>query len=189
MLPANPLQHLLMMDCQRPLVMTSGNLSGRPPAITNRRRWMSSGDIADGFLLHNRDILQRMDDSVVDRTARCCARARFCAGCHHVACRFRDIPAMLCTGAEMKNTFCLVRGSQAVLSQHFGDLGDEGVEAQWRTALSVMQEIYAFQPARGVRRPSGLSRPRWAGAGAAGRNRTASSRPRGGVPGGKRLAA
>jgi hypothetical protein len=53
---------------------------------------------------------------------------------------------MLCTGAEMKNTFCLVRGNQAVLSQHFGDLSDEGVEAQWRSALSVMQQIYAFQP-------------------------------------------
>jgi hydrogenase maturation factor HypF (carbamoyltransferase family) len=57
---------------------------------------------------------------------------------------------MLCTGAEMKNTFCLVRGNQAVLSQHFGDLGDEGVEAQWRSALSVMQDIYAFQPTRVV---------------------------------------
>jgi hydrogenase maturation factor HypF (carbamoyltransferase family) len=57
---------------------------------------------------------------------------------------------MLCTGAEMKNTFCLVRGNQAVLSQHFGDLGDEGVEAQWRGALSVMQDIYAFQPKRVV---------------------------------------
>jgi hypothetical protein len=45
----------------------------------------------------------------------------------------------------MKNTFCLVRGNQAVLSQHFGDLSDEGVERQWRTALSVMQQIYAFQ--------------------------------------------
>jgi hydrogenase maturation protein HypF len=50
----------------------------------------------------------------------------------------------------MKNTFCLVRGSQAVLSQHFGDLGDEGVEAQWRGALSTMQDIYAFQPERVV---------------------------------------
>lgn len=44
----------------------------------------------------------------------------------------------------MKNTFCLLRGDEAVLSQHFGDLDDEGVEEQWRQALRLMQEIYAL---------------------------------------------
>ena len=63
---------------------------------------------------------------------------------------FSAVPAMVCTGADMKNTFCLVRGNQAVLSQHFGDLSDDGVEAQWRSALSMMQQIYAFQPQRVV---------------------------------------
>jgi hydrogenase maturation protein HypF len=151
MLPANPLQHLLMMDCQRPLVMTSANLSGRPPAMTNQQALDELGDVADGFLLHNRDILQRMDDSVVDRDGAMLRRARgFVPDAVALPAGFEHIPAMLCTGAEMKNTFCLVRGSQAVLSQHFGDLGDEGVEAQWRGALSLMQKIYAFQPDRVV---------------------------------------
>ena len=50
----------------------------------------------------------------------------------------------------MKNTFCLLRGDEAVLSQHFGDLDDEGVEEQWRQALRLMQEIYAFTPQRVV---------------------------------------
>jgi hydrogenase maturation protein HypF len=151
MLPANPLQHLLMMDCQRPLVMTSANLSGRPPAMTNQQALDELGDVADGFLLHNRDILQRMDDSVVDRDGAMLRRARgFVPDAVALPAGFENIPAMLCTGAEMKNTFCLVRGSQAVLSQHFGNLGDEGVEAQWRGALSLMQKIYAFQPDRVV---------------------------------------
>lgn len=75
MLPANPLQHVLMMDCQRALVMTSGNLSGRPPAITCQQALDELGDIADGFLLHNRDILQRMDDSVVDQDGMMLRRA------------------------------------------------------------------------------------------------------------------
>ncbi|UUR73535.1 carbamoyltransferase HypF [Enterobacter asburiae] len=151
MLPANPLQHLLMMDCRRPLVMTSGNLSGRPPAISNQQALDELGNIADGFLLHNRDILQRMDDSVMDRDGAMLRRARgFVPDAITLPVGFENIPAMLCTGAEMKNTFCLVRGSQAVLSQHFGDLGDEGVEAQWRGALSTMQDIYAFQPERVV---------------------------------------
>ncbi|HED1311483.1 TPA: carbamoyltransferase HypF, partial [Kluyvera ascorbata] len=65
MLPANPLQHLLIQALARPLVMTSGNLSGKPPALTNDSALADLADIADGFLLHNRDIVQRMDDSVV----------------------------------------------------------------------------------------------------------------------------
>lgn len=151
MLPANPLQHLLMMDCQRPLVMTSGNLSGRPPALTNQQALDELSDIADGFLLHNRDILQRMDDSVMDRDGVMLRRARgFVPDAITLPAGFENIPAMICTGADMKNTFCLVRGNQAVLSQHFGDLSDDGVEAQWRSALSVMQGIYAFQPERVV---------------------------------------
>lgn len=151
MLPANPLQHVLMMDCQRALVMTSGNLSGRPPAITCQQALDELGDIADGFLLHNRDILQRMDDSVVDQDGMMLRRARgFVPDAITLPAGFSAVPAMVCTGADMKNTFCLVRGNQAVLSQHFGDLSDDGVEAQWRSALSMMQQIYAFQPQRVV---------------------------------------
>lgn len=151
MLPANPLQHLLMLDCQRPLVMTSGNLSGKPPAISNQQALDELGVIADGFLLHNRDIVQRMDDSVLLQDGTMLRRARgFVPDAITLPAGFRNIPAMLCTGSEMKNTFCLVRGNQAVLSQHFGDLSDEGVEAQWRSALAVMQQIYTFQPERVV---------------------------------------
>ncbi|MDV0595395.1 MULTISPECIES: carbamoyltransferase HypF [unclassified Enterobacter] len=151
MLPANPLQHLLMLDCQRPLVMTSGNLSGKPPAISNQQALDELGEIADGFLLHNRDIVQRMDDSVLLQDGTMLRRARgFVPDAITLPAGFRNIPAMLCTGSEMKNTFCLVRGNQAVLSQHFGDLSDEGVEAQWRLALAVMQQIYTFQPERVV---------------------------------------
>ncbi|QMR74902.1 carbamoyltransferase HypF [Enterobacter sp. RHBSTW-00175] len=151
MLPANPLQHLLMADVQRLLVMTSGNLSGKPPATTNAQALDDLRDIADGFLLHNRDILQRMDDSVVDADGTMLRRARgFVPDAITLPAGFHNIPAMLCLGAEMKNTFCLVRGSQAVMSQHFGDLSDDGVEHQWRTALAVMQQMYAFQPVRVV---------------------------------------
>lgn len=73
MLPANPLQHLLLQALARPIVMTSGNLSGRPPAITNAQAQEDLQGIADGFLLHNRDIVQRMDDSVVRESGKCCA--------------------------------------------------------------------------------------------------------------------
>ena len=56
--------------------MTSGNLSGHPPAISNQQALEELSDIADGFLLHNRDILQRMDDSVMDQEGTLLRRAR-----------------------------------------------------------------------------------------------------------------
>ena len=147
MLPANPLQHLLIQALARPLVMTSGNLSGKPPALTNDSALADLADIADGFLLHNRDIVQRMDDSVVRQSGEMLRRSRgYVPDALTLPPGFRDVPPMLCLGADMKNTFCLVRGDRAVLSQHFGDLTDDGVEAQWRQALALMQSIYDFTP-------------------------------------------
>ncbi len=147
MLPANPLQHLLIQGADRPLVMTSGNLSGKPPALSNAQALADLADIADGFLLHNRDIVQRMDDSVVRQSGEMLRRSRgFVPDALPLPPGFRDVPPMLCLGADMKNTFCLVRGDQAVVSQHFGDLTDDGVESQWRQALGLMQAIYDFTP-------------------------------------------
>lgn len=151
MLASNPLQHLLMDACARPLVMTSGNLSGKPPALSNELALEELGEIADGFLLHNRDILQRMDDSVLDGQGAMLRRARgFVPDAIVLPEGFDDIPPMLCLGAEMKNTFCLVRGGQAVVSQHFGDLSDDGVEHQWRSSLEIIQKMYDFHPERVV---------------------------------------
>ncbi|HHU7250370.1 TPA: carbamoyltransferase HypF, partial [Escherichia coli] len=59
---------------------------------------------------------------------------------------FKNVPPVLCLGADLKNTFCLVRGEQAVLSQHLGDLSDDGIQMQWREALRLMQNIYDFTP-------------------------------------------
>lgn len=147
MLPANPLQHLLVQALQRPLVMTSGNLSGKPPAITNAQATAELAEIADGFLLHNRDIVQRMDDSVVREDGEMLRRSRgYVPDALALPPGFVDIPALLCLGAELKNTFCLLRGNSAVPGAHFGDLSDEGVENQWRQALGLMQSIYDFTP-------------------------------------------
>ncbi|MEQ4450845.1 carbamoyltransferase HypF [Kosakonia sp. YIM B13605] len=147
MLPANPLQHLLAQELQRPLVMTSGNLSGKPPAISNDEALSDLAEIADGFLLHNRDIVQRMDDSVVRASGEMLRRSRgYVPDAISLPPGFNDLPSLLCLGADLKNTFCLLRGNSAVPGQHFGDLTDEGVEAQWRSALRLMQDIYDFHP-------------------------------------------
>ncbi|EJU5349377.1 carbamoyltransferase HypF [Salmonella enterica] len=149
MLPANPLQHLLLQELNYPLVMTSGNLSGRPPAITNEQALDDLHDIADGFLLHNRDIVQRMDDSVVRDSGEMLRRSRgYVPDSFALPPGFRDAPPILCLGADLKNTFCLVRGEQAVVSQHLGDLSDDGIQAQWREALRLIQSIYDFTPER-----------------------------------------
>ncbi|MDA8477465.1 carbamoyltransferase HypF [Citrobacter sp. Awk 4] len=149
MLPANPLQHLLLQEMNCPLVMTSGNLSGKPPAITNAQALDDLQDIADGFLLHNRDIVQRMDDSVVRESGEMLRRSRgYVPDALALPPGFQGVPPMLCLGADLKNTFCLVRGEQAVLSQHLGDLSDDGIQHQWRDALRLIQSIYDFTPQR-----------------------------------------
>lgn len=152
MLPANPLQHLLMQALNCPLVMTSGNLSGRPPAMSNAQAMEDLQAIADGFLLHNRDIVQRMDDSVVRESGEMLRRSRgYVPDALALPPGFHDLPPMLCLGADLKNTFCLLRGGQAVLSQHLGDLSDDGIQGQWREALRLIQNIYDFTPERVVR--------------------------------------
>ena len=147
MLPANPLQHLLLQALKRPLVMTSGNLSGKPPAISNEQALEDLQDIAEGFLLHNRDIVQRMDDSVVRESGEMLRRSRgYVPDALALPPGFENVPPMLCLGADLKNTFCLVRGEQAVISQHLGDLSDDGIQNQWREALRLIQTIYDFTP-------------------------------------------
>jgi hydrogenase maturation protein HypF len=105
--------------------------------------------------------------------------------------RVSDVPPLLALGADMKNTFCLARGSEAVLSQHFGDLGEEGVEQQWRSALRLMQSIYAFVPQRVVvDAHPGYRSTQWAASLALPvETRAASPCPRRGVPGRAPLAA
>lgn len=149
MLPANPLQHLVMQDFGAPLVMTSGNLNGRPPALSNEQALTDLAEIADGWLLHNRDIVQRMDDSVVRADGETLRRARgFVPDAFPLPPGFRDLPPILALGAELKNTFCLLRDGQAVLSQHLGDLSEEGVEPQWQQALKLMCQTWDFTPER-----------------------------------------
>ncbi|MEN1720110.1 hypothetical protein AAIH56_35045, partial [Pseudomonas aeruginosa] len=103
--------------------------------------------IADGFLIHNRDIVQRMDDSVVRESGEMLRRSRgYVPDALALPPGFKNVPPVLCLGADLKNTFCLVRGEQAVLSQHLGDLSDDGIQMQWREALRLMQNIYDFTP-------------------------------------------
>ncbi|MBV4413683.1 carbamoyltransferase HypF [Enterobacteriaceae bacterium YMB-R22] len=151
MLPSTPLHHLLIQATGRPLVMTSGNASGRPPALDNDEALADLAGIADGWLIHNRPVLQRMDDSVLQRDGRIVRRARgFVPDALALPPDFLPAPPTLCVGADQKNTLCLLRGRHAVLSQHLGDLNDEAALAQWRQTRNRLCALYDFQPHQAV---------------------------------------
>lgn len=125
MLPYTPLHHLLfqMADCPAALVMTSGNTSGAPICTANADALHRLAAIADFFLLHNREIVTRVDDSVVKFVGEqplLLRRARgFVPSPLPIAW---ELPRILGCGAGLKNTFCLGRGRSVFPSQHIGDL-------------------------------------------------------------------
>ncbi len=123
-LPYTPLHALLFREGGfRALLMTSGNASEEPIAIENHEARMRLASLADFFLVHNRDILLRCDDSVVRVAAGSVRQMRRSRGFVPVPIQLhREVPAILAVGAELKNTICLAQGGQAFLSQHIGDL-------------------------------------------------------------------
>lgn len=128
MLPTTPLHLLLLRDFDRPVVMTSGNLSDEPQITDETDARERLGTIADFVLTHDRAIATRIDDSVlrvIAGTPRMLRRARgFAPGAIPLPAGFDAAPDLLAAGGELKNTFCLLKQGQAVLSQHIGDLED-----------------------------------------------------------------
>ncbi|WP_272659529.1 carbamoyltransferase HypF, partial [Providencia sp. PROV112] len=150
MLPSNPLQHLLMAQVNCPLVMTSGNVSGKPPVLSEQAALADLTDIADFFLTHNRDIVQRADDSLVryhHGQAEMLRRARgYVPDSIDLPKGFENSPPILALGADLKNTFCLLRDKSAVMSQHLGDLDDMDIFEQYQSAIALFESIYRFTP-------------------------------------------
>jgi len=127
MLPYTPLHQLLFQEknCPRTLVMTSGNRSGAPIFTANDTALKGLQSITDTFLLHNREIVTRVDDSVVRSNPRGMMILRRSRGYVPSATRLpRSLPYILACGAGLKATFCLTRENEAFVSQHIGDLFD-----------------------------------------------------------------
>jgi hydrogenase maturation protein HypF len=147
-LPYTPAHYLLFAAGNfSALVMTSANLSEEPIAIDNHEAVTRLVGIADGFLVHDRQILLRCDDSVVKPMAgrvRQFRRSRgFVPGPVEL---HRDIPSILAVGAELKNTICLTRGRSAFLSQHIGDLENLESYEFFREAVEHLQRILEIHP-------------------------------------------
>ncbi len=125
MLPYTPLHHLLFLqpECPQTLVMTSGNRSGAPIFTANDAAIKGLYGIADCYLLHNRGIVTRVDDSVARVNGRRTQILRRSRGYVPASVPImKKLPALLACGAGLKSTFCLTRGREAFLSQHIGDL-------------------------------------------------------------------
>ncbi|QOR11185.1 carbamoyltransferase HypF [Haemophilus parainfluenzae] len=148
MLPSNPLQHLLLRAVNRPLVMTSANASGQPPVLKNEHAVEQLADLADFYLCHNRDILQRADDSLVRVAFDGLETLRRARGYvpDEIPLETQSTKNVLALGSDLKNTFCLLRHNKAVLSQHIGDTANEQVQSQLSENLTLFQNIYQFKP-------------------------------------------
>ncbi len=148
MLPYTPLHHLLLSGPHDLLIMTSGNYSEEPIAISPDEAFARLRDIADLFLLHNRDILQRCDDSVVmvaDGAPRFIRRSRgYVPG--PVPLGSPLAARVLACGGELKNTVAIGRERQVLLSQHIGDLDHSEAFTFFQHAIEHLLYIFDFKP-------------------------------------------
>ena len=164
MLPATPVQHLLLHDYREAtgktmLVMTSGNVHDEPIVTDDSEAIEKLGRIADAVLGNNRPILSRYDDSVVRVVSlggvnehgepnvgvQLIRRAR---GYAPVPMALGDSksPAVFAAGPEQKNTFAFARAGQAFVSQHIGDLEDADVYDAWLESKARFEKLFAIEP-------------------------------------------
>lgn len=146
MLAYTPLHHLLLRETGLPLVMTSGNLSEEPIAKDNDEAMRRLQDIADYFLLHNRGIYARYDDSVsmVERAPQLIRRARGYAP-FPIHLPFKSKQVLGC-GAELKNTFCLTKDEYAFLGQHIGDMENLETLEHYQATVELYKKLFRLQP-------------------------------------------
>ncbi|MGD8464385.1 MAG: carbamoyltransferase HypF [Anaerolineae bacterium] len=152
MLPYTPLHHILLRDVGRPLVMTSGNLSEEPIAQRNDEARRRLGPLVDAFLMHNREIYARYDDSVVFHAGPAAGGLQFIRRSRGYAPFPITLPfqvgQILTTGPELKNTFCLTRDEFAFLSQHIGDMENLETLEHLEASVALFEHLFRVEPER-----------------------------------------
>ncbi len=154
MLPYAPIHYLLLSSCSTlAIVATSANLVDQPLIINDKEAIQKLSEIADYFLIHNRDIYNRCDDSIIqvmDGNPVLLRRAR---GYVPLPIRLRfhlrwknDKIQMLGCGAELKNTFCLVKSEHAFMSQHIGDLKNLETFEFYREQIESFKDLFGIKP-------------------------------------------
>jgi hydrogenase maturation protein HypF len=151
MLPTTPLHRLLFAPFDGPLVMTSGNLSDAPQETDDDRALDRLGGIADGFLLHDRPIAVRIDDSVARVVAgrpRTIRRARGLAPAPlPLPPGFDRTPPILAMGGQLKAAVCITRADDAILSEHVGDLDDPATADELAAVVDRYARLFGHAPA------------------------------------------
>jgi hydrogenase maturation protein HypF len=154
MLPYTPLHHLLLTELQIPIVATSGNLASEPICIDNQEAIANLGNIADFFLVHNRDIAQPVDDSVVRlindhpvilRRSRGYAPAPLTFENEYFGA-YPQNPKILAVGGHLKNAIAISINQAIILSQHIGDLETTKAFEHFQRIIQRLSDAYEFQP-------------------------------------------
>ena len=149
MLPYSPLHHVLLGDVGRPLVMTSGNRSDEPIAYRDEDALGRLAGVADAFLVHDRQIETRTDDSVVRVR---CSRTAFHRRARGYVPTSLPLPGggtpvpLLACGAELKNTFCVAKGARAWVSHHIGDLENYETLRSFTAGIEHFQRLFEVTP-------------------------------------------
>ncbi len=147
MLPYTPLHYLLLSEGFTALVMTSGNMSEEPICIDNDDAFERLGSIADYFLVHDRGIYLRSDDSIVRRSAGETRFIRRSRGYVPVPVFMkRKLPQILACGAGLKNTVCLTKEDRAFLSQHIGDMENRETLAFFELTIGHLKRVLDIDP-------------------------------------------
>jgi hydrogenase maturation protein HypF len=143
-LPHTPLHHLLLADFAGALVMTSGNVSDEPIAFEDADARRRLAPIADVFLLHDRGIHARTDDSVA-RSGSIIRRSRGYVPRPLTLPHEAERPLLAC-GAQQKNTFCVAKGAHAWVSHHIGDLEHWTALSAFRDGIEHFERLFAVAP-------------------------------------------
>ncbi len=151
MLPYSPLHHLLLAHVGTTLVMTSGNVSDEPIAYEDADALGRLKPIADLFLLHDRPIHMRTDDSVVRSTSAPPAYPIVIRRSRGYVPTNVDLPLqarrpLTAYGAELKNTFCVAKGPRAWVGHHIGDLENWETLRSFRAGVEHFERLFAVRP-------------------------------------------
>jgi hydrogenase maturation protein HypF len=148
MLPYAPLHHLLFAQGLDVLVMTSANISDEPLICRDDVALERLGEVADAFVMHDREIYRQVDDSIVHFVGDEPVPLRRARGYVPMPV-FLEPPAnqdILATGADLKNTFCLVKQNQLILSEHIGDLEDAEVYRHYVGSIEHLRKLFDVEP-------------------------------------------
>lgn len=151
MIPHNALQILLLKSLSRPVVATSGNISGRPLCITEEEVFGQLGSIADAFLVHNRRIMHRLDDSIVHVMANQPVVIRRARGYIPYAIPIPNgSEPLFASGGQQKSSFAFINRSRIYMGQHMGDLEHAETCRAYDQEVEKWERLLAAKPTKAI---------------------------------------